>query len=52
MSAANRQHANERKAALALLAVTFIWGLTFVWMKQAIDADDASVGRDLGPFTI
>ncbi len=42
----------ERKAALALLVVTFIWGMTFVWMKQAIEADTAALGVDLGALTI
>ena len=27
-------------AILALLAVTLVWGATFVWMKQALDALD------------
>lgn len=52
MSSAHVTSPKERKAALALLAVTFIWGLTFVWMKQAIDADVSAVGRDLGAFSI
>jgi drug/metabolite transporter (DMT)-like permease len=52
MSSAHRTSPQERKAALALLAVTVVWGLTFVWMKQAIDADTAALGRDLGSFTI
>ncbi|MCK6447870.1 MAG: DMT family transporter [Planctomycetes bacterium] len=52
MSSAHVTSPQERKAALALLAVTFIWGLTFVWMKQAIDADVPAVGRDLGAFSI
>lgn len=52
MSSAHVTSPRERKAALALLAVTFIWGLTFVWMKQAIDADTTALGRDLGSFSI
>lgn len=28
----------RRKAALGLLAVTFAWGATFIWMKQAMNA--------------
>ena len=29
----------ERQIAIiALLAVTLVWGATFVWMKQALDA--------------
>lgn len=52
MTAALRATPKERQAVLALLVVTVIWGLTFVWMKQAIDADTPAVGRDLGAFTI
>ena len=28
----------RRKAALVLLSVTLIWGATFIWMKQALNA--------------
>ena len=28
----------RRKAAWGLLAVTFAWGATFIWMKQAMNA--------------
>ena len=29
----------ERQIAIiALLAVTLVWGATFIWMKQALDA--------------
>ncbi len=35
-------------AVLALLAVTFMWGLTFVWMKQATNAS----GRLLGDASL
>ena len=28
----------RRIAILALLSVTIVWGATFVWMKQALDA--------------
>ena len=28
----------RRKATLGLLAVTFAWGATFIWMKQAMNA--------------
>ena len=35
------QGPKQRKIAiLALLAVTLVWGATFVWMKQALDALD------------
>ena len=28
----------RKMAILALLSVTVVWGATFVWMKQALDA--------------
>ena len=28
----------RRKAIYALLAVTLVWGATFIWMKQALDS--------------
>ena len=31
-------HPRRRKAALVLLSVTLIWGATFIWMKQALNA--------------
>ena len=31
-------HPQRRKAALVLLSVTLIWGATFIWMKQALNA--------------
>lgn len=33
----------RKKAALVLFSVTLIWGATFVWMKQALDALDAEL---------
>jgi drug/metabolite transporter (DMT)-like permease len=36
----------HRKALLALLLVTVIWGWTFVWMKQALDQATLSLGPD------
>ena len=38
----------RRKAAGGLLAVTFAWGATFIWMKQAMNAiqpEIEAVGR-------
>ena len=32
--------ARRRRAELAILAVTVIWGAAFVWMKQALDAGE------------
>jgi drug/metabolite transporter (DMT)-like permease len=29
---------NRRKAAIILVSVTLIWGATFIWMKQALNA--------------
>lgn len=34
---------SRRQAALGLLAVTLIWGGTFVWMKQILDAVDGRI---------
>ena len=31
---------NRRVAIAALLAVTLVWGATFIWMKQALDSLD------------
>ena len=28
----------ERRAAVAIFAVSFVWGMTFIWMKQGIEA--------------
>ncbi len=36
------------RAIVALLAVTFLWGCTFVWMKQGLDAADAVLARPGG----
>lgn len=35
-----------RRAILALLVVTVLWGFTFVWMKQASDAGTAKFAGD------
>ncbi|MDE0916528.1 MAG: hypothetical protein OSB57_15250, partial [Planctomycetota bacterium] len=38
---------NERRHALyALLAVTVVWGWTFVWMKQALSQAQLTLGTD------
>jgi len=37
----------RRQAALGLLAITFLWGGTFVWMKQALNA----LGPEVGEFS-
>ena len=36
---------HQRRAVVALLLVTVLWGLTFVWMKQGLEASE----RVLGP---
>lgn len=28
----------ERRAALAIFGISFLWGMTFIWMKQGIEA--------------
>ena len=35
--AQNVSSEQRRKAIYALLAVTLVWGATFIWMKQALD---------------
>src|SRR5688572_7755203 len=46
MQAVERADAARRtRAVLAILLVTFFWGWTFIWMKQAVSAS----GRILGP---
>jgi drug/metabolite transporter (DMT)-like permease len=40
------------RAILALLAVTILWGCTFVWMKQSLNAAERSLGRQGGPAVI
>ncbi len=44
------QHSG-RTALLALLVVTIIWGWTFSWMKEAIDAASAQLGAAM-PFVV
>ncbi len=36
------------RATLALLAVTILWGWTFIWMKQSLNAAEAALGRPGG----
>jgi drug/metabolite transporter (DMT)-like permease len=46
MEASHASTAPRRtRAVLAILLVTFFWGWTFIWMKQAVNAS----GRILGP---
>ena len=33
----------RRQAVLGLLGVTFLWGGTFVWMKQALNAAEPEI---------
>lgn len=42
-----RPMVTRRQAALGLLAITFLWGGTFVWMKQALNA----LGPEVGEFS-
>ncbi|MED5303397.1 MAG: DMT family transporter, partial [Candidatus Thermoplasmatota archaeon] len=32
---------DSQRATLILFSVAFIWGMTFIWMKQALDAADS-----------
>src|SRR5688572_7491478 len=44
---AERTPASKRvRATLALFAVSVIWGFTFLWMKQAVDAFTRIAGAD------
>ena len=36
------------RATIALLAVTILWGWTFVWMKQSLNAAESELGRPGG----
>ena len=40
--------ARNPRAALALLAVTILWGWTFIWMKQSLNAAQAELGHPGG----
>ena len=33
----------ERRAAMAIFAISFVWGMTFIWMKQGIEAAESAV---------
>ena len=41
----------RRKAALVLLSVTLIWGATFIWMKQALNALETEI-ETFGTFSV
>ena len=41
----------RRKAALVLLAVTLVWGATFIWMKQALNALEVET-ETFGTFSV
>ena len=40
------------RAIVALLAVTILWGCTFVWMKQSLNAAERVLGRPGGAAVI
>lgn len=40
------------RAILALLAVTILWGCTFVWMKQSLNGAQRVLGRQCGSAVI
>ena len=33
----------ERRAVLAIFGISFLWGMTFIWMKQGLDAAEEAV---------
>lgn len=39
----HRPMTTQRQAALGLFAITTIWGATFIWMKQLLDAADGII---------
>ena len=41
----------RRKAALVLLCVTLVWGATFIWMKQALNALEVEI-ETYGTFSV
>ena len=41
----------RRKAALVLLVVTLVWGATFIWMKQALNALEVEI-ETFGTFSV
>ena len=41
----------RRKAALVLFAVTLVWGATFIWMKQALNALEVEI-ETFGTFPV
>lgn len=45
MSGPAPSRAVSRRATAALLAVTFVWGWTFIWMKDALQAAEACLGE-------
>lgn len=44
-------HPQRRKAAVILFAVTLIWGGTFIWMKQALNALEPEI-EAYGSFSV
>ncbi len=44
-------HPHRRKAALVLLSVTLVWGATFIWMKQALNALQTEI-ETFGTFSV
>jgi drug/metabolite transporter (DMT)-like permease len=42
----------RNRAVLALLGVTVLWGCTFIWMKQSLDAAERVLGRPGGASVV
>mgnify|MGYP005686870971 FL=1 len=42
---------HRRKAAMVLLVVTLVWGATFIWMKQALNALEVEI-ETFGTFPV
>ena len=52
MNAPTTDPRRRRRAVIALLTVTILWGCTFVWSKQSLDAAEARLGHPGGAVVI
>jgi drug/metabolite transporter (DMT)-like permease len=44
MADSDRPHPRSTRAVFALLGVTLLWGWTFVWMKEGVEAAESELG--------
>jgi 4-hydroxybenzoate polyprenyltransferase len=52
MPGAKMNATKRTKPTIALLIMTFLWGWTFVWIKDALDVADARLGGDALTLTV